>query len=245
MPLSITVLGCDGSFAAAGGACSGYLVRAGSTTLWLDCGPGTLGNLQRVLPLADLDALVVSHEHPDHFGELPVLYNALAYYMARPPLPVYTTAGTYRLTTTINGHDCRGPLDWTLVDESARLTVGDSRIRFSRTDHPVETLAIRVDHDGRSIAYSSDTGPGWEPGEFLRGVDVFVCDATLLAHQTGVAPHLSAEQAAAVAADAGVGTLVLTHRNPGSDPGPYLAEAAARFAGRLELAEIGATFTAG
>lgn len=244
MALSITVLGCDGSFAAAGGACSGYLVRAGSTALWLDCGPGTLGNLQLELPLAGVDAVVVSHEHPDHFGELPVLYNALAFYVDRPPLPVYTTAGTYRLTTAVNGHDCRGPLDWTIVDETARVAVGDAEISFSRTDHPVETLAIRVDHDGRSIVYSSDTGPAWAPDRFVQGVDLFVCDATLLDHQTGVAPHLSAGQAAARAAAAGVGTLVLTHRNPGTDPGPYVSEAAAAFDGGLEVAEIGATYVA-
>lgn len=244
MSLSITVLGCDGSFAAAGGACSGYLVRAASTALWIDCGPGTLANLQVQLPLADLDALVVSHQHPDHFAELPVVYNALAFYVDRPPLPVYTTAGTYQLTTTVNGHDCRGPLDWTLVDETSRISIGDAVVSFSRTDHPVETLAVRVDCDGRSIVYSSDTGPGWKPREFLHGVDVFVCDATLLAHQVGAAPHLSAEQAAAMAAEAGVGTLVLTHRNPGSDPRPYLDEARTRFGGCLELAEIGATFAA-
>lgn len=239
---SITVVGCDGSFAAAGGACSGYLVRTPSVNLWLDCGPGTLGNVQQIVPLADIDALVVSHEHPDHFGELPVLYNALAFYVERPPLPVYTTAGTYRLTTTINGHDCRGPLDWNLVDETARVTIGDAEVSFSRTDHPVETLAIRVDCGGRAVAYSSDTGPRWRPDGFLDGVDVLVCDATLLDHQTGAAPHLSARQAAEMAADVGAETLVLTHRNPGSDPAPYLAEARARFGGPIEVAEIGATF---
>lgn len=244
MGLSITVLGCDGSFAAAGGACSGYLVRSDTTALWLDCGPGTLANLQDVLPLHDLDALVVSHQHPDHFGELPVLYNALAFYVDRPPLPVYTTAGTYDLTATVNGHDCRGPLDWTLVEATDRVSVGDAEVSFSRTDHPVETLAVRVDAGERSVVYSSDTGPAWEPGEFLDGVDVFVCDATLLAHQVGVAPHLSAGQAAAMAARAGVGSLVLTHRNPGSDPEPYRAEAMAEFDGPVHIAEIGATFTA-
>ena len=53
MSLSVTVLGCSGTFASAGGACSGYLVRSDATTIWLDCGPGTLGNLQRHVDLAE------------------------------------------------------------------------------------------------------------------------------------------------------------------------------------------------
>ena len=54
---------------------------------------------------------------------------------------------------------------WHNVDESSVVEVGDQVVRFSRTDHPVETLAVRVDAGGRSLLYSADTGPGWDPGE--------------------------------------------------------------------------------
>jgi ribonuclease BN (tRNA processing enzyme) len=219
-------------------------VRSGTTNLWVDCGPGTLGNVQTHVPLSEIDAVVVSHQHPDHFGELPVLYNALAFYVDRPPLPVYTTEGTYRLTTIVNGHDCRGPLDWAIIDDTADLLIGDIRVRFSRTDHPVETLAMRFDSDGHVAAYSSDTGPAWEPGSFLDGVDLFVCEATVLAHQEGGIPHLSARQAAALASAHGVRSLVLTHRNPEVPADPYVAEAALGFGGALAAAEVGATFGA-
>ena len=79
MGLTVTVLGCDGSYAGPDGACSGYLVSSGDTHVWLDCGPGTLANLQRHIDLHDLSAIVVSHSHPDHWAELPVAYNALGY----------------------------------------------------------------------------------------------------------------------------------------------------------------------
>jgi ribonuclease BN (tRNA processing enzyme) len=240
--LSLTVLGCDASYAGAGGACSGYLVRSGDTSVWVDCGPGTLANVQEHLPLSELDALIVSHQHPDHFGELPVLYNALAFYEPRDPLPVYTTAGTYRLTTEVNGHDCTGALDWHIIDESARVDVGDITVTFSRTDHPVETLAMRFQADGQSIAYSADTGPGWSPAAFGLPVDLVVIEATLLDHQEGMSPHLSAAQAGARAAEVDAGCLVLTHRPPGSDPLAYVAEAAGRFAGAVDVAVIGRTF---
>src|SRR3712207_8466497 len=50
-----------------GNACSGYLVHDGETSVWIDCGPGTLANLQRHVALADVDAIVVTHGHPDHW----------------------------------------------------------------------------------------------------------------------------------------------------------------------------------
>ncbi len=79
MGLSITVLGCSGTYAGPGGACSGYLVRSNDTSVWVDTGPGSLANLQQHIDLASLDAIVVSHSHPDHWGELGVVRNALKY----------------------------------------------------------------------------------------------------------------------------------------------------------------------
>ncbi|HNH96176.1 MAG TPA: MBL fold metallo-hydrolase, partial [Microthrixaceae bacterium] len=69
--LAVTVLGCGGTFAGAGNACSGYLVRGGGTAVLLDCGPGVLSSLQHHLEPTELDAVVVSHSHPDHWGDVP------------------------------------------------------------------------------------------------------------------------------------------------------------------------------
>ena len=68
MGLSITVLGCSGTYAGPGGACSGYLVRSNDTSVWLDTGPGSLANLQQHVDLTSLDAIVVSHEPPGPLG---------------------------------------------------------------------------------------------------------------------------------------------------------------------------------
>ncbi|HAQ42989.1 MAG TPA: MBL fold metallo-hydrolase, partial [Acidimicrobiaceae bacterium] len=96
--LSLTVLGCSGSFAAAGQACSGYLVQAADTKIWVDCGPGTLGNLQHHIALSEVDAIVVSHHHPDHCAELPVVYNAYKYFTEVARVRVIATKGVKRVT---------------------------------------------------------------------------------------------------------------------------------------------------
>ena len=244
MGLSITILGCDGSYAAAGGACSGYLVSTDTTRVWLDCGPGTAGELQRHVSLADLDAIVLSHEHPDHWLELPTVYNAIRYYETRPRLPVYGTAGTLQLFQAF-APTFDDSVAWTTIDKSSEFSVGDLDWCFSRTDHPVETLASRVSNGDKSIVYTSDTGPGWSAVSLGDAPDVLVSEATILADQEDAQiPHLSARQAGLAAAEAGAKRLVITHLAPGSESGPFLREASEAFGGPVELARIGQRFDA-
>ena len=77
--LNLTVLGCSGTFPGEGGACSGYLVRSPEASLVVDLGAGTLAALQRHLAIGDVDAVVLSHVHPDHWLDLPLLRNAMRY----------------------------------------------------------------------------------------------------------------------------------------------------------------------
>jgi len=252
MGLTVTVLGCSGTYAGAGGACSGYLFRSPSTSVWVDTGPGTLANLQHHLPIAEVDAVVVSHSHPDHWLELPLLRNALRYGLDLPErhLPTYGTAETAELLGVVVGQGGLAPtLDWHTIGDGAAIVIGDLSLAFSRTDHPVETLAVRIDHDGRSIGYSADTGPGWSLSAFAAlgaggPVDVAFCEASLPRSRERQVQHLSARQAAVSARAAGVGRLVLTHLVPGRDPDEALAEAAAVFDGPIEVAETGRTYTA-
>jgi len=239
--LTLTVLGCSGTYAAPGGACSGYLVRSASTTLVVDLGSGTLANLQRHVEVADVDAVVLSHEHPDHWLDLPLLRNAMRYVLGLSDLPVYGTAGTARLAGDLIG-EMAPTLRWTVIDESSDVSVGDLRLRFGRTDHPVETLAVRVDGAGRSLLYSADTGSGWDPVPLGGGVDVLVSEASLPTEEEDRFEHLSGRQAGAYAAALGAARLVLTHVAPGVDPADQQRAAAGEYAGPIDLAAPGAVF---
>jgi len=240
--LTLTVLGCSGTYAAPGGACSGYLVRSPTTTLVVDLGAGTLANLQRHVDIAAVDALVLSHEHPDHWLDLPLLRNAMRYVLDLADLPVYGTAGTARLARDLIT-EMAPTLRWTVVDGASEVTVGDIGVRFGRTDHPVETLAVRVDGAGRSLLYSADTGSAWDPIPLGAGVDVLLSEASLPMDEEDRFEHLSGRQAGAYAHDLGAGRLVLTHIAPGVDPGDQRRAAAGEFGGRIDVASVGTSFS--
>ena len=246
MALTVTVLGCSGSYAAPGNPCTGYLVRSDSTAVLLDCGPGTLGPLQEAIDLADVSAIVTTHCHPDHWLELPVIRNVFIWFVPRSNVPVYGTAETRAMdrAITVLRSGKSDPLAWTVIDATSEVTVGDQRWRFATTDHPVETLAVRVDSGDRSFAFSSDSGPGWDFRSLGEGIHVAMCDASHgCEHEDEGIPHMSARQAARAAAAAGAERLVLTHLAPGCDPGAQLAEAVEVFAGEVDVARPGLVLT--
>lgn len=231
MGLTLTVLGSSGSYPEAGRACAGFLVRSGSTTVWLDAGSGSLANLQRHVALDAVDAVVLSHEHPDHWADLSGFYVASRYYLGRDRVPVYAPEG---LRDRAYYRDA--PLDWRVVTDGSVVEVGDLRFGFSRTDHPPETLAARIDGGGSAMTYTADTGPGWEPARLGVGVDLVLSEATFLASGTEIPHHLSAADAGRLAAEARAGRLVVTHLQPGTDRTQCAAEASTAFGGPVAVA---------
>ncbi len=240
--MELVVLGCNGSYAAPGGACSGYLLLDGDTRIWLDCGPGTLANVQEHVALADITAVVVSHSHPDHWGELPVLHNALHYFMGRKDVPLYTTRDTLHRYEVARGGPSTKAFATHVIEDGSTFEIDGVRFRTSRTDHPVETMAMRIEADGRSLAYSADTGPDWSL-EAFGAVDVALCEATLRADESRQAPHMTTVEAGTSARRAGAERLIITHLPPGADADAHQREAADAFGQDVEVTTINARFT--
>ena len=236
--LSLTVLGCDGSWPGPGGACSGYLVRSSTTTVLLDAGPGTFANLQLVCDPASLDAVVLSHHHSDHWTDLLGLETHARFAAGAAGVRVLAPAGLAARTGLAESP----VVTWRTVTDGSSEQVGDLTLRFSRTQHAGETLAVRVSGGGRSLGYSADSGPGWALADLGDGLDLVLCEATYTAADEGRLDHLSGRQAGEQARKAGARRLVVTHRWPTVDAGTLVAEAASAFGGPVDQAVIGKEF---
>jgi ribonuclease BN (tRNA processing enzyme) len=252
--MRLIVLGCSGSGPGPASPASGYLVEAGDARLVLDLGNGTLGALQRHLDPWELDAVLFSHLHPDHCADFASLVVHRRYHPRPPfdpatrPLPVHAPAeapdrfaAAYAASAAERAvTDLRDVFTFHPLSDGAGSAVAGVALRARSVDHPCEAYALRLEHGGRSLVYSGDTGPCDGLVELAQGADVLLCEATW-PHVTewwsqpppGV--HLSGRQAGEHAAAAGVGRLLLTHVPAWFDGDQLLAEAKAAFGGSVEL----------
>jgi ribonuclease BN (tRNA processing enzyme) len=234
--MELTVLGCSGSYGApGGGACSGYLLRTDTTSVWVDCGNGTFGHLQEHLDVEDLTAVVLTHGHPDHCVDIYGLHVLLRYGLGLENLPVYAPEGLEKFLIALVS-DWGDAFDWRAVGDGDATTIGDIDLRFSRTDHPPPTYAVEASADGRRLIYTADTGPDWSVDAFEPGADLVLSEATYL-HDNIPAPiHLSAKQAGEAARAARAQRLILTHLWPRVDPAVAAAEGAEAYGGAVTVA---------
>ena len=242
----LTVLGCSGSVPGPESAASGYLVRAGNTSVVLDLGNGTFGALQRYLDPLDLDGLILSHLHPDHCADISALTVYRRYHPHPTPrdlLPVYgpPDTGERLIAAYAPNVDERNRTDLSDLYEFRSYGGGTARIGplgvlAARVEHSCEAYAVRVSHAGRALVYSGDTGPCPQLVELATGADVLLAEASWPDqpdNPRGV--HLSGREAGEAAAAAGVGRLLITHVPPWTSTEQVLTEAKAAFDGPTEL----------
>src|SRR5256884_6455532 len=100
---------------AATGTSACHWVSRGRLKILLDCGPGALHRLAQFgLPWPEVTHVVLSHFHPDHWAELPMLVYALKYTTVPPrqePLVILGPPGVVRLGETLAGGDGEWLLD--------------------------------------------------------------------------------------------------------------------------------------
>ena len=245
-------MGCAGSFPSPDSPASCYLVEADDAEgrTWrvvLDLGSGALGPLQRYTRLDAIDALVLSHLHPDHFMDVCGLYVARRYPPGGPApgrLPVLGPPGTAARIAQAYGADAAGvagTFDVRELADGRAVTLGPMTLTTYRVEHPVEAYGVRVEARAgpraEVLAYTGDTDtcPALLP--LARGADLFLAEASFQEgrdEDRGV--HLTGLRAGQAAADAGCRRLLLTHVPVWTDPQVVLAEARSAFPGPVELA---------
>jgi len=260
----ITVLGKSPSWQDAGGACSGYLLSDGETTVLIDCGNGVFSKLRLFCDYVDVDAVAISHLHADHFLDLVPYSYALTYAPRQQPVPVDRWPGTenparprliaprgstetFRQVVGAWGNDDLIENAFALeeYEPNAVVEVGDIRLRFHEVPHFTETFAIDMSSrrgDGR-ITYGADSRPGDELVEIARDTDLLIVEATLpRPERTGVRGHLTPTEAGEHARLAGAKRVVLTHISDELDADRARERATEAFGGPVEVAAEGAVY---
>ena len=240
--MKLTVLGMSGTWPPAGGATCGYLLSHEGTHVWLDAGTGTFSRLQEHIEVADLDAIVITHGHPDHFVDvIPCFYARHYGGLGAPGLPFYSPDGFVELMSLLVAEGPKdvmhGAYDFRTVADGDVFTVGPMTFTTFEMAHVgVNAMGFRVEAGGGVLAYTGDSGPCEAVVEMSRGADVLLAEATYQNDNNLLPFHMSAAQVGEHAAASGVPRVILTHLVPGLDPEVSRAEAAAVYDGITDVA---------
>ncbi|MCX7028182.1 MAG: MBL fold metallo-hydrolase [Spirochaetes bacterium] len=234
---SLTVIGHWGAYPGPGEATSCYLLRAEGTSILLDCGSGALSLLQGILPLHEIDAVILSHYHADHIADIGCLQYASMIDMRQgrrsSPLKIYGHGEDTYFKKLSYGDYTVG----SVYGPDSVLNLGPFSFRFAPTIHPDPCYAARVSCQGASLVYTGDAGASPDLARFAMDTDVFLCETSLYDEYKGKIPgHMCASEAGETAKHACVGMLLATHLPHYGVHAELLNQARAAFGGTTALA---------
>jgi ribonuclease BN (tRNA processing enzyme) len=262
--MRLTVLGKSPSWQDAGGACSGYLLQEDGTTVLIDCGNSVFSKLRQFVDYVEVDAVVLSHLHADHFLDLVPYSYALTYAPRQQPVPVPPWPGTdhparprliappgardvFRTVVGAWGNEdlIENAFHLEEYQESSTPEIGPFRFRFRSVPHFTQTFAMSISsvNGGASLAYGADSSPSEELVEFVRDCELLVIEATLpRPERSGMRGHLTPKEAGQHARAAGARRVLLTHISDELDATWARKQASEAFGAPVEVAAEGAVY---
>ncbi|HZC72223.1 MAG TPA: MBL fold metallo-hydrolase [Jatrophihabitans sp.] len=239
----LTVLGSCGAFPEPGRACSGYLLEHDGFRLLVDLGYAVVPRLLELIRAEDVDAVVISHGHPDHCADLnPLLRARVVRDDPAPPLPVYAPPGALDAVLAL---DRPGMLDagYALhaLADGADLEIGPYRVQTRLLPHWLPNAGLRLSAGRRVVAYTGDGGPSPDVIELARDADLLLAEASYVDEVPEDSRDYlsSARVQGRQAAAAGAHRLLLTHLLPGVDAAAAQDVARVEYGGEVGLATPG------
>jgi ribonuclease BN (tRNA processing enzyme) len=237
--LKLTIIGFWGGYPKQNGASSGYLLEHEDFKLLIDCGSGVLAKMQNIIKPEELDAVLISHYHPDHIADIGVLQHArlIQGFLGKsfPTLPIYGHSYDETEFAKLTYKEITKGIAYS---PNEVLTVGPFQVSFLKTDHPVPCYAMRIEVNGKLLVYTGDSSFKEEFIEFGKDADLLLCECNFYQHQNGKpAGHMNSVDAGEFAASAGVKQLILTHLPHYGDISKLISEASSEYTGIIKLAD--------
>ena len=250
-PLRLDVLGAGPAYTdRLGSTGAAYLVRRGKTAVLLDLGQGSFPRLAACLEPSRLDAVLVSHLHPDHFIDLVPLRHYLRWQF-RPGRRV-RVLGPAGLDDRLDALHAEPGFAAAALDVDAlapgSFSVGGLTIEARRVTHTDDSYGLRVSITDRpeaaALVYSGDCGRAGDLAPLIRHGDTLLTEVSF---GPGPVPsdaiHLDGPSVGALAAETGPGRVLLTHLQMGFDPDATIASVRARYDGPVQLVQPGDELT--
>lgn len=236
--MNVVTLGMWGGYPNKGEATSSFIVEHEGHRLLIDCGSAVLSTYLKMGELHELDAVLVSHYHPDHIADIGVLQHAAMIQKQlgelHSPLPIYAHAQD---VIEFEKLAYKGVTTGVEIEAHATFAIGPFKVSTCPTVHPVYCLAFRIEVEDKSVVFTADTE--WTDAlvDFARDADLLVSESNVYPQYAGkIQGHLTGQEAGKLASLAGVKRLVLTHLPQYGERSVLVKEAKKEFTGPVELA---------
>lgn len=205
----LTILGNNGPYPAKNGATSSYLLQTNEgKKIVFDMGSGAFANLLKNDNPSDVDAIIISHLHYDHVADLGVYLYYIQSHKSKKTQLFFPDKTPFTQDFEGKGFDIK------YYSSSDALLIGDTKITFKRTNHPVLTYSSMVEEDGKRFLYTADTNYFAEIEDLFSVCDSALCDSCFLRENGDLSrPHMSVKRVCELGRKYKV-KVILTHLNP-------------------------------
>ena len=200
---------------------SGVLVEAGGTAMLLDIGSGVLQRLtQTDVDLTSINQVFISHFHIDHCSDFLAFCQTLWLLGYEKTLELYAPPQIREWSRA--SYDIAFPylrekllVEKTVLKENDIVHLDSVVVSMSPTTHStLESRAFRVEHEGKSVVYSSDTAPCREVVDLANGADILIHECNWLDGDYPKGVHTSPSELADIVELADPRKVVITHVSP-------------------------------
>lgn len=245
--MKLTVLGCWAPYPRVSGACSGYLLQDSGRNILIDTGNGILSKMLQHINIEELDAVILSHLHPDHIMDIYSLRHAIESANREGRMnrlvPLYLPSGPAEDFDRIKGFTKAFQIH--LIDnlpQPKEANVANLKIKFVPVKHNLPCYSIAI-AGSKNWVFSGDTAYSEDLIKLANGADFLLCEASGLDKDAEYLQdnHLTARQAGQLAKAAAVKRLMITHFYPEYVLSQLQQQAEESFGAQVELAREGAT----